>query len=299
MPSHVKNYSLLLLLAVLWSGSFAFIKIGVESVGPLTLTWARLSIAAVLLMIWLKLNSIRLPRNLGYWKICAFIGLIGNALPFSLISWGETRIDSGLKAVLMGIMPITTAVLAHIFIKDESFTARTGMGIMVGLGSVAVLVGPAAFEGLSGPLVAQLAVVLSAICYGASTTFTRFFSGHWSGKQIAGGTMICACLWMTPVTFLIESPLTQSITASGWLAIAYLGVGPTAIAMLIFFHLISQLGANRFAQVNYIVPVLGALWGVLFLNEIFSWRLITALTLVVISINIVRPRKKLVRAFKT
>ena len=117
MPSHVKNYSLLLLLAVLWSGSFAFIKIGVESVGPLTLTWARLSIAAVLLIIWLKLNSIRLPRNLGYWKICAFIGLIGNALPFSLISWGETRIDSGLTAVLMGIMPITTAVLAHIFIK--------------------------------------------------------------------------------------------------------------------------------------------------------------------------------------
>ena len=164
MPSHVKNYSLLLLLAVLWSGSFAFIKIGVESVGPLTLTWARLSIAAVLLMIWLKLNSIRLPRNLGYWKICAFIGLIGNALPFSLISWGETRIDSGLTAVLMGIMPITTAVMAHIFIKDESFTARTGMGIIVGLGSIAVLVGPAAVEGLSGPLVAQLAVVLSAIC---------------------------------------------------------------------------------------------------------------------------------------
>ena len=75
------------------------------------------------------------------------------------------------------------------------------------LGSVAVLVGPAAFEGLSGPLVAQLAVVLSAICYGASTTFTRFFSGHWSGKQIAGGTMICACLWMTPATFLArETP---------------------------------------------------------------------------------------------
>ncbi len=250
-------------------------------------------------MMWLKLNSIRLPRNLGYWKICAFIGLIGNALPFSLISWGETRIDSGLTAVLMGVMPITTAVLAHIFIKDEPFTARTGLGIIVGFGSFAVLVGPAAFEGLNGPLVAQLAVVLSAICYGASTTFTRFFSGHWTGKQIAGGTMICACLWMTPVTFLIENPLTQSITASGWLAIAYLGVGPTAIAMLIFFHLISQLGANRFAQVNYIVPVLGALWGVLFLNEMFSWKLITALTLVVISINIVRPRKNLTRALKT
>ena len=77
------------------------------------------------------------------------------------------------------------------------------------------------------------------------------------------------------------------------------GVGPTAIAMLIFFHLISQLGANRFAQVNYIVPVLGALWGVLFLNEMFSWKLITALTLVVISINIVRPRKNLTRALKT
>ena len=131
----------------------------------------------------------------------------------------------------------------------------------------------------------------SAICYGASATFTRYFSAHTSGIKMAAGTMLCAFLWMTPITLLLEAPFSSAPTLSGIIAIAYLGIGPTGLAALIFFYLISQLGANRFAQVNYIVPVLGALWGILFLGEVLSWRLIAALALVLISISIVRPNR--------
>ena len=114
-----KDYALLLLLATLWSTSFAFIKVGVESVGPMTLTSARLGIAMVLLYAWLRFRGYRLPRDGRSWMMFGLIGLIGNALPFTLISWGELHIDSGLAAILMGIMPVTTALLAHIFIREE------------------------------------------------------------------------------------------------------------------------------------------------------------------------------------
>jgi drug/metabolite transporter (DMT)-like permease len=102
--------------------------------------------------------------------------------------------------------------------------------------------------------------------------------------------MIAAFAWMTPITLIVEQPLSQSPTLAGLLAIAYLGIFPTGLAMLIFFYLIAQLGVNRFAQVNYIVPVLGALWGMVFLGEPFSWKLAIALGLVLLSINIVRSR---------
>ena len=285
-----KHYALLFLLATMWSGSFAFIKIGVQSVGPLTLTWARLAIAAVILDIWLKIKNGRLPSDLQSWGVFAFIGLVGNALPFSLISWGETRIDSGLTAILMGVMPVTTALLAHAFIKDEPFNGRTGLALAIGFCGLMILLGADALAGLTGPLLAQIAVLFSAVCYGASATFTRYFTTQRSGAAMASGTMIAAFAWMTPITLIVEQPLSQSPTLAGLLAIAYLGIFPTGLAMLIFFYLIAQLGVNRFAQVNYIVPVLGALWGMVFLGEPFSWKLAIALGLVLLSINIVRSR---------
>ncbi len=287
-----KNYTLLLILATMWSASFAFIKVGVESVGPLTLTWSRLAIAALILYVWLKIKGRSLPTDIRSWGVFAFIGLVGNALPFSLISWGETRIDSGLTAILMGVMPVTTALLAHLFIKDEPFTGRTALALIIGFIGLVILLGADAMQGLTAPLLAQIAVLSSAICYGASATFTRYFGARSSGAVMASGTMITAVLWMTPITLMMEQPFNQAPTLVGLIAIGYLGIFPTGIAALIFFYLIAQLGANRFAQVNYIVPVLGALWGILFLDEIFSWRLTAALALVLLSVNIVRRPSK-------
>jgi len=193
-----KDYALLLILATLWSTSFVFIKVGVESVGPLTLASARLGIAAVLLYTWLRSRGHRLPRDARSWGIFAFIGLVGNTLPFTLISWGEIHIDSGLAAVLMGIMPVTTAMLAHIFIREELFTRRVGLGIVLGFGSVAVLLGPDALAGLTAPILAQLAILLSAICYGASATFIRYFAQPADWPSLASGAMVAAFIWSLP-----------------------------------------------------------------------------------------------------
>ncbi len=286
-----KDYALLLLLATLWSTSFAFIKVGVESVGPMTLTSARLGIAAVLLYTWLRFRGYRLPRDSRSWIMFGLIGLIGNALPFTLISWGELHIDSGLAAILMGIMPVTTAMLAHIFIREEPFTLRIGLGIGIGFGSIALLLGPEAIRGLSAPIVGQLAILLSAICYGASATLVRYTAQPSDWSVLASGAMFCAFFFSLPVTLLVEAPWTMAPQPPAIVAMFYLGVGSTALATLIFFYLIPRLGANRSAQVNFFVPVLGALWGVLILKEQLSLRLLLALGLILIAVAVIQPRK--------
>ncbi len=286
-----KDYALLLLLATLWSTSFAFIKVGVESVGPMTLTSARLGIAVVLLYAWLRFRGHQLPRDRRSWLMFGLIGLIGNALPFTLISWGELHIDSGLAAILMGIMPVTTAMLAHIFIRAEPFTLRIGLGIGIGFGSITLLLGPEAIRGLSAPIVGQLAILLSAICYGVSATLVRYNAQPSDWSVLASGAMFCAFCFSLPVTLLVEAPWTMAPQPPAIAAVFYLGVGSTALATLIFFYLIPRLGANRSAQVNFFVPVLGALWGVLILKEQLSLRLLLALGLILIAVAVVQPRK--------
>ena len=285
-----KDYALLLTLATLWSTSFVFIKIGVQSVGPMTLTSARLGIAAAILYAGLRLRGHRLPRDRRSWAVFAVIGLLGNTLPFTLISWGEIHIDSGLAAVLMGIMPIITAMLAHIFIREEPFTRRVGIGIFLGFGSVATLLGPQALAGLTAPVLAQLAVLLSAVCYGASATFIRYFAEPTNWPSLASGAMLAAFTFSLPLTIFLETPWTLQPESAAIVAMLYLGIGSTAVANLIFYYLIPRLGANRSAQVNYFVPVLGALWGVIFLREQLSGRLLLALALILIAVAVVQPR---------
>ncbi|MDP6551235.1 MAG: DMT family transporter [Arenicellales bacterium] len=286
-----KDYALLLILATLWSGSFAFIKVGVESVGPMTLTSARLGIAAVILYAWLRIRGYRLPRDARSWGVFVFIGLVGNALPFTLISWGEIHIDSGLAAVLMGVMPVTTAMLAHSFIREEPFTLRIGLGITLGFASIAVLLGPDALAGLTASILAQLAILLSAICYGASATFIRYFAEPANWPSLASGALFAAFIWSLPATLILETPWALQPEPQAIMAMFYLGIGSTAVANLIFFYLIPRLGANRSAQVNYFVPILGALWGVIFLKEQLSLRLLLALTLILIAVAVIQPRK--------
>ncbi len=286
-----KDYALLLFLATLWSTSFVFIKVGVESVGPLTLASARLGIAAVILYTWLRSRGYRLPRDARSWGVVAFVGLVGNALPFTLLSWGEIYIDSGLAAVLMGVMPIATAMLAHSFIPEEPFTLRIGLGIALGFGSVAALLGPDALAGLTAPILAQLAIVLCAVCYGASATFVRYFAQPANWPSLASGAMVAAFVWSLPATLIFEAPWTLQPEPEAIVAMFYLGIGSTAVANLIFFYLIPRLGANRFAQVNYLVPVLGALWGAIFLKEQLSLGLLLALALILIAVAVIQPRE--------
>ena len=288
MQNHSTDYLLLLLLALIWSLSFLLIKIGVASVGPVTLTAARMLIGSAVLVLYLAIRKTGIPLNRRALLLYLVVGFMGNTLPFILISWGEIHIDSSLAAIMMGIMPIATFVLAHYFIPDEPMTTRKVLGVCLGFGGLLTLVGWSALAGIGDNVLGQLAVLGGALCYGISTVFVRT-QPSFPGLQMATGAVLAGTITSLPLAFLLEDPLSMTPTADSIQALVLLGIFPTALAALIYFRVLRNLGATTFSQLNYVIPILGSLWGVLLLGELLQLRMLTALGLVLIGIYFIQP----------
>ena len=288
MQNHSTDYLLLLLLALIWSVSFLLIKIGVASVGPVTLTAARMIIGSAVLVLYLVIRKTGIPLNRRALLLYLVVGFMGNTLPFILISWGEIHIDSSLAAIMMGIMPIATFVLAHYFIPDEPMTTRKVLGVCLGFGGLLTLVGWSALAGIGDNVLGQLAVLGGALCYGISTVFVRT-QPSFPGLQMAAGAVLAGTITSLPLAFLLEDPLSMTPTADSIQALVLLGIFPTALAALIYFRVLRNLGATTFSQLNYVIPILGSLWGVLLLGELLQLRMLTALGLVLIGIYFIQP----------
>ncbi len=216
-------------------------------------------------------------------------GLIGNSLPFVLISWGETSVSSSLAAILMGIMPISTFVLAHFLISGEPMTGRKSVGVAFGFGGLITLVGLSALSGFGNHILGQIAVLGGALSYSIATIFVRSqpsFAGH----KMAAGVNICAALISLPLAFMVEDPLCLNPSTESLWAVLALAVFPTAVASLIYFRVLKNLGATVFAQINYLIPVLGGIWGALFLGEVLKWNIVAALFLVLCGIYFIQSK---------
>ena len=288
MPSKVawSDYCLIVLTGLLWGSAFLLIKIAIVTIPPYTLTMGRMGIATLALFVVLILRGQWLPLDRKSLALFAFIGLFGSALPFTLINWGEIHIPSGLAAVLMGIMPITTALLAHFFIPDEPFGWRKAIGIFVAFGGLLILVGIDAISGFDSSVTAQIAMLCAAAAYAVTTTFTRLRVAH-PGLIMATGSSMMGFLWALPLALVYDRPWSLTPDLMGVSATVLLGLLPSAVGILLFFHLIRRVGATIFAQVNYLIPLVGAFLGVVFLGEALNWQLISALVLVLSGISIV------------
>ena len=288
MPGKVEwsDYCLILLTGLLWGSAFLLIKIAIVTIPPYTLTMGRIGSATLALFVVLILRGQWLPLDRKSLALFAFIGLFGSALPFTLINWGEIHIPSGLAAVLMGIMPITTALLAHFFIPDEPFGWRKAIGIFVAFGGLLILVGIDAISGFDSSVTAQIAMLCAAAAYAVTPTFTRLRVAH-SGLIMATGSSMMGFLWALPLALVYDRPWSLTPDLMGVSATVLLGLLPSAVGILLFFHLIRRVGATIFAQVNYLIPLVGAFLGVVFLGEALNWQLISALVLVLSGISIV------------
>lgn len=291
MRNNITDYALLLLLALIWSTSFLLIKIGVESIPPFTLTAGRLGIAAIIFWIWLGIRGQGIPLHPKALLLYFFAGIVGNSMPFVLISLGETRISSSLTAILMGIMPITTFVLAHIFISSEPMTKRKSLGVGLGFAGLVVLVGLSALTQIGGNVSGQICVLAGAVCYSIATVFVRL-QPAFEGYKMAAGMNTVAAVISIFLAFLIEDPTTIQPDSDALWALLALGVFPTAIASLIYFRVIKNLGATTFAQINYIIPILGGMWGILILGEMLTWNVFVALVLVMCGIYLIQTKSR-------
>jgi drug/metabolite transporter (DMT)-like permease len=170
---------LLLLLGLIWGSSFLFIKLAVAEIPPFTLAFARIGLAAVALLLVIRLRGLRMPAFGPIWGIYLLMGVLNGAVPYTLISAGQRYIDSGLAAILNASMPIFTILLAHFLTRDESLTLGRATGVLVGLAGVVILVGPAAVLGAGEHFWAQMAVVGAAVSYASAAILgRRHLRGH-------------------------------------------------------------------------------------------------------------------------
>lgn len=289
LRDNITELGLLLLLALIWSTSFFLIKIGVETIPPFTLTAARLCIAALIFWVFLLIKGEGIPLHPKAILLYVVVGIMGNSLPFVLISWGETQISSSLTAILMGIMPITTFVLAHWFISSEPMTKRKSAGVGFGFLGLLVLVGLSSLTKFGSNLSGQISVIGGAMCYSVATVFVRT-QPSFEGYKMAAGMNTVAAIISVALAFTIENPTQLAPTTQSLWAITLLGIFPTAIASLLYFRIINTLGATTFSQINYIIPILGGLWGVLLLGEVLEWNVFIAMALVLIGIYLIQSK---------
>lgn len=212
-----------------------------------------------------------------------------NSVPVD--SYGENHVDSSLAAILMGISPVATVLFAHIMLPDESLNAQSVIGVCIGLVGVALLVGPDALLDLGRELIAQFAIILAAICYSISTIYIKRKATR-PPLEMAAGSMLVGAISITFATLAFGEPSKIMMPSSGSLmAVLYLGIFPTALATLIYFFLVPRLGANRMSQVNFAVPVGGALIGVTLLNETLSLSTTIALAIIMVAIYLVTSKR--------
>lgn len=264
--SRSTDLCLLLLLSTLWGSSYTFIKIGVETIPPVTLIAARTLIAGSLLLVFVKVRGLSLPRDRVSWGRFLFQACLNSVFPFTLIAWAEQTTDAGLATILNSTSPIFTFLLTVLITRHEAVTGRKLFGVVAGLLGVCLIVGFEALAGLGHQAWAQAAIVMATISYAGAAIFGKNFRGM-DPMLPAAGSMICGTVLLIPVSLIVDRPWTLIPSSSSVVALLGLSVFSTALAFVIYFRLLQTLGSvGTTAQAYMRVPI-GVAIGVLFLGE--------------------------------
>ncbi len=262
-----RHWAMLGYLTVFWGLAFFLIAVGLRGLPPLTLVVVRLAVGAAALYPVMRWQGGRLPVEGEWWVRFAVLAVLGNLVPFSLISWAETRITSGQAGLLMALMPISTVLLAHIFVAHEQLTRRRLLGILLGFVGVGILVGAEAVRALGGgQLVAQLAVIAATLAYAVNAVYTKRLP-HIDTLVVATGSLLIGTLMLAPVALVLERPWERVPGADAWLAVVVLGVFSTGLATWVYFRVVSDCGPGFLSIINYMIPAVAFLAGVFFLDE--------------------------------
>lgn len=261
--------ALLLALSTLWGASYTFIKIGVETIPPVTLIAARTLIAGAVLVAVLRLRGLKLPTDRQVWGRFLFQACLNSVVPFTLIAWAEQTTDAGLATILNSTSPIFAFLLTALITRHEAVTGRKLFGVAAGLIGICLIVGVEALGGFGHELWAQLAIVAATVCYAGAAIFGKNFKGL-DPMMPAAGSLICGAAILIPVSLVVDRPWTLAPSADSALALLALSVFSTALAFVIYFRLVQTLGSVGTTAQAYLRVPIGVAIGVLFLGETLS-----------------------------
>lgn len=292
----------LLTLSLLWGGSFFFIGVAVKELPPLTIVMLRLGLAAIALLVLLRIMGLALPRGRQAWLAFFGMGLLNNLIPFSLIVWGQTHIASSLAAILNATTPLFAVLVAHRLTLDEKITSNKLAGVVLGFIGVAIMIGTDALAGLGEQLAAQLAILGAALSYALAGIFGRRFKTMGIAPLPSATGQVCASsLLLTPLALLLDRPWTLELPSLPvWAALLGIALLSTALAYVLFFRILSSSGATNLMLVTFLIPISAIVLGALMLGERLQAKHLLGMALIALGLAAIDGRlfKRLARAKK-
>ncbi|MEP3274839.1 MAG: EamA family transporter [Stappiaceae bacterium] len=267
--NNAMEFALLALLALLWGSSYLFIKIAVTDIPPLTLIAVRVTIAALVLLVIMLWHDEKLPRDHTTWRLLFVQAFFTSTGAWTLLAWGQQKIDSGLASVLNSTSPIFVFFFTLLVTRHETVSWLKFIGGCLGLSGVVMIVGVDVLHGVGHQVTGQLAALGGAILYACAAIYGRRFSAM-EPVTVATGTMLCATACLVPLSLIIDRPWTLTPSTQSVLAALFLAVFCTGIALQIYFRLINTLGSMGVASQAYLRAGVGVLLGMIFLGEQFT-----------------------------
>ncbi|MBL7006118.1 MAG: DMT family transporter [Spirochaetia bacterium] len=275
-----REWALIGLLSILWGSSFFFMKTAVAEIPPLTIMAARISIAAVFLLIVSAVSRRKLPHTWKDWGEFLIMGMLSNVIPFSLIIWGLQYIDSSLGSLLNATTPVFSVILVSILTKEDQFTPNRIIGVITGWFGVAVLIGLGAILHMDGHIGGQFAVLGASCSYALAAIYGRRFK-KFSPLTSATVMLVCGSAAAVPAALIFEQPwvLISDISFTAIGAAVILGVVCTGTAYLIYYRVLATAGPTNVLLVTFLVPVTAVFLGILVLGESLTFNTIAGAVL--------------------
>ncbi|MFD2205466.1 DMT family transporter [Kiloniella antarctica] len=284
-----REWLMLVVLSILWGGSFFFVGIAVSELEPLTIVTFRVGLAAITLWVVIGVMRIPLPPIGIAWKAFLFMGVLNNVIPFTLIVWGQTFIASGLASILNATTPFFGVIVATLFLPDERATPLKIFGVILGFLGVVLMFGAPT---VSSDTLAQIAILAAAIAYAFAGVYGRKFKTMninpivTAAGQVSGATII-----LIPLTYIVEgTPSISDIMHQTWLSLAALAIFSTAIAYILYFKILEKAGATNLLLVTLLVPISAILLGSVFLGENLETSHIVGMIIIALGLSAIDGR---------
>jgi drug/metabolite transporter (DMT)-like permease len=272
-------------LAALWGASFLFIRIASPVFGPILTIQGRVTLAAVALVVFLLISgkSFHLKQK---WRQYFMIGALNAAIPFTLIATAALYLPASMSAILNSLTPLFTAFVIWGWIK-EKLSVRKWLGTIVGVLGVAILVGWSTIPFTKEVMIAVILSVLSTISYAFAGVYAKKSFAGVPALSLAAGQQLAASILLLPFTFINFPSSTSAISAVAVLSVVGLAIFCTAIAYLLYFYLINNVGPAKTLSVTFLIPVFGMMWGSFFLHEEMTVGMIVGLVVILGSVFLI------------
>ena len=288
-PPQAKDYVSLVTLSAIWASTFICIEIALESFTPFAISAWRILIAFIALLPFVIVHWRSLPQGWRIWGLITLVGLLYNAIPFTLVSWGQQFIPSSTTAIVMACGPFIALVLSHLLTLDDKFTPGKMIGVVLGFSGVSLLIGFEAIEGSAQAVIGQIAMIAAVVCYILSALLIRRITGL-SPLLISTAVLGMSSIYMIPMMFFTGEQIPETMNLIPLAGLIFLGLVPTAAEYILRIQIVQQVGTTFLSQAGYMMPLFGLFWSWLFLNQIpgeVSW---IALVLILSGLAVSRSR---------